>query len=747
MKTMKFLKSTVGTLYIIIVLSMALATIVESFKGTDYASTAIYGASWFSLLWALLAVAGLFYFFRSKVRVHYAVVLHVSFVVILAGAFMTHVASKQGMIHLRQGEVTNECYVNDPVRGALHAQLPFSLRLDKFTVVYHQGTDAAEDYQSQFTVIDGDKTLSGFVAMNKIFSYRSIRLYQASFDDDGKGATLAFNSDRYGIPVTYAGYALLFVSLVWMLFARRGAYRQVLSHPLLKKSVFTGCLFLGFATTAQAAPTVPKTVAEEFGKVNMLYNGRICPIETFALDFTKKLYGARSYDGLTAEQVLMGWMFWGDEWADEPFIKLKGGPLKSAMQLPDKVSLNTFFNPTMGGYILGPAVKEYYDGNHDKYHQQVADIDDKLQLLMDLRYGTLLKIFPLTTQGTTTWYAPADKLPVQTPREHALFIQHACSLLHDYADRGDEAKMQEVVTKLLRYQQQNGASSLPSAVSQKAEHVYNAIPFATLLFIVNLCMGFLSLGVLIRRISRQGNAGGGAEPARKWLFRFSAGVMSLSFAALTVCEALRWTISGTIPMANGYETMLFVAWLVMLISLVMCRRFRIMLMCGYLMSGFFLLVSHIGQMDPQITHLMPVLNSPLLSIHVSVIMISFALLSMTFICALVAFLVHFLGHQTTKPLQLLSLLFLYPAMAALGLGIFIGAIWANVSWGEYWSWDPKEVWALITFMVYAAALHPRSFRWFQHPLKYHVFMALAFLTILMTYFGVNYFLGGMHSYA
>ena len=172
-------------------------------------------------------------------------------------------------------------------------------------------------------------------------------------------------------------------------------------------------------------------------------------------------------------------------------------------------------------------------------------------------------------------------------------------------------------------------------------------------------------------------------------------------------------------------------------------RIRILMVFGFLLSGFFLLVSHINQMDPAIGQMMPVLNSPLLSIHVSVIMMSYALLSLTFICGLMGICLR--SHR--EELLVLSRLFLYPALAALGFGIFIGAIWANISWGEYWGWDPKEVWALITFMVYAAAAHTASIPALRRPMTYHVFMTLAFLTILMTYFGVNYVLGGMHSYA
>jgi ABC-type transport system involved in cytochrome c biogenesis permease subunit len=189
--------------------------------------------------------------------------------------------------------------------------------------------------------------------------------------------------------------------------------------------------------------------------------------------------------------------------------------------------------------------------------------------------------------------------------------------------------------------------------------------------------------------------------------------------------------------------MLFLAWSIMLMALIVNRWFSIMLTFGFLLSGFFLLVSHISQMDPQISHLMPVLNSPLLTIHVSVIMMSFAFLAFTFICGITAFII----RKQAEELKLLSQLFLFPALTTLGLGIFIGAIWANVSWGTYWSWDPKETWALITFMVYAVAVHEQSLQFLRKPQNYHLFMTLAFLTILMTYFGVNYFLGGMHSYA
>ena len=289
--------------------------------------------------------------------------------------------------------------------------------------------------------------------------------------------------------------------------------------------------------------------------------------------------------------------------------------------------------------------------------------------------------------------------------------------------------------KMKKYQQVSGGNSLPSSVQYRAERILNGFPFATILFMVNLTLGFIALLYTIYRITRQRSlkAFDIALPA----------LLGISFLALTFGLAMRWIVSGNVPMSNGYESMLTVAWFVMLISLVMQWRIRLVMVFGFLLSGFFLLVSHINQMDPAIGQMMPVLNSPLLCIHVSIIMMSYALLSLTFLCGVMGILLRSHGEE----LQALSRVFLYPALATMGFGIFIGAIWANVSWGNYWSWDSKETWALITFMIYAVVAHTQSLSLFRKPLAYHVYMTLAFLSIVMTYFGVNYFLTGMHSYA
>lgn len=736
-------------LYVSIIVIMAAATITEKYMGGDFVADTIYGSWWFAALWALLAVAGVAYILKRRVR-RASVLLHGSFVVILFGALLTHVSASQGTVRLRLGETT-DTYVVSTKDGDIRHTLPFKLRLKSFDIHYHDGTRAVADYVTRLTVTDGDKTTEALVSMNNIFSYKSVRLYQMSYDPDMRGSVLSVNRDPWGIPVTYCGYAMLFIAVVWMLIDPKGPYRRLLRSDIVKKGMMTIALLVGTAFMAHGATTLPKETADKFGRLYVLYNNRVCPLQTIAIDFTKKLCGSVSYGGYTAEQVLMGFVLWPDEWSREPLLKLKGGALRDRLQLPRYCTINTFFNDMMGGYIIGPYLNEYYNGYDDEFHRQVADIDARIQLVMDLRRGKLLKVFPYTVNGNTTWYAPTDIMPDSAvATADRLYMQNVFSLIYQEALAGNMASVGNIADKMLRYQHKNGGSSLPSGVQTQAERLYNAVPFATILFMLNLGMGFATLFVALWRLTsrRQKPLRGSRE------MRVAAAVMSLSLAALTLCVTLRWLIRGTVPMANGYETMLLMAWIIMAASLLLCRRFAIVLTFGFIMSGFFLLVSHISQMDPQITHIMPVLQSPLLSVHVSVIMMAFALLSLTFVCGLMALLLRAmrgsrapgLGAQLAA-LHALSQLFYYPAMAALAVGIFVGAVWANVSWGTYWSWDAKEVWALITFMVYAAAAHGTSLPLMRRPMPWHVFMVAAFATILMTYFGVNYFLGGMHSYA
>ena len=715
------LKRIIIILYATILLVMSAATFLERYQGTHIAASQIYGAWWFTVLWTLLTVSAILWIIKQKMRRPSLVILHGALVIILIGALLTHLFSQSGIIHLREGE-SADSFLAQRNNGTSIESIPFSVRLDSFQTAYHDGTTSVSDYISWLTIINKNDSFKAEVSMNNILSSKGVRLYQSGFDDDGHGSYLTISIDPWGITITYIGYAMLFFSLLWMLIDPKGTFRRLLYHPLLQKGMSTLLIFLISTISVQATNTLKREQADAFGQLFMDYNGRICQVQTYALDFCKKLYGKSHYGTYTAEQVLTGFIFYGDDWCNEPIIKVKSNAIKEKMALADKVSFNAFFREHT--YILGQFMKEYAQGSNDKLHQEAMELDDKLQLILNLRRGLTLKLFPFSSPfrpSSIIWYAPCSPLPEGMEEQRKQYIREIFGIINKDVREGHDTYVQEAFLKIKKYQRLFGTTSLPSPTRTSAERIYNSIPFATILFMVNLTMAFLSL--FAKQISR-------------W-------VLLISTLALTICIILRWIISDTVPMSNGYETMFIIAWFAECAGLIMSKRVPIMVTFGFLISGFALLVSHISQMNPAITHVMPVLNSPLLSIHVSIIILAYALLSMTFLCGITALL----RPRHAEYMKVLSQLFLYPALSALSIGIFTGAIWANISWGTYWSWDPKEVWALITLMVYAVAAHSQSLPSLRISKTYHIFIVVSFLTLLMTFFGVNYFLGGMHSYA
>lgn len=743
------MKHLLSVTYLLLLLAMAAATLLPV-TGVSSAN-AVYGSPWFVALWGVLALTALAVTVQGKWRgrslswwgVHSALLL------ILGGALLTHLTATRGQLHLRQG-VWTEAFVLQPKSDReppVTHPLPFRVRLDSFHVDYHPGTRAPQDYVSHLSVAVGGDTLQQTVSMNSILTLHRIRFYQTSYDDDGRGSLLTLNRDAWGIGLTYAGYLLLFASLIGLLFDPRGHYRRLLRHPLLRKGVMIIAL-MGTAANTRAA-TLPDSTMRQWEGLLINHNDRICPFPTYALEVTRKLCGSSTYHGRSALEVVTGCLLGGEEWDRMPLLRVNSRILTERMRLPEEVSLESLF---ANGYALAPYLEEYVRGNHDAFHRDVARLDEKVMLLLELRKQSALKMFPIrTAKGTLLWWAPTDRLPATVSKDEQAFVRGLFTLMGEELKRGNTSEVHRLTVKLRAYQQSRGAGSLPSPSTLKAERLYNALPWVSLLFMLNLTMGIVTLIISLRRLLRNGTE---AMPRwERWAQRISVGVLIAGFATLTFVMGLRWKVSGNIPLNNGYETMLAMAWTCQLIGLVIAKRFRIIITFAFLLSGFFLLVSHFSLMDPAISHRMPVLNSPLLSLHVSVIMIAYALLSLTFVCGMTALIVALISRNPSlrqermESLALLSRLFLTPAVTTLGIGIFVGAIWANVSWGQYWSWDPKETWALITWMVYATALHPGLVPTLNKPLHYHLFTLIAFATLLMTYFGVNYLLGGMHSYA
>ncbi len=678
------MKQLAYTLYLLMVLCLTSATFIEKYYGTQTVKRYIYDSEWFIAFWVIIVITAMCHFGLQKMHKNKAIfLLHFSFISILTGACVTHFTSKQGIIHLRTNQYTY-FFTNTDTRDSI--RLPFAMKLDTFAINYYPGTKAPSDYISYVSI--ANERMNGKVSMNNIFSYHNYRFYQTSFDENHKGSWLTVNYDPWGIPITYAGYLLLLFGMCWVILSPKGKFRKLLAHPLLKRMG----IFLAIAcciTTTTAQNTLSKKEADTYRSKQIIYNNRIAPLNTLARDVVMKLSGKSSYKNYTPEQVLIGWMFYPEKWEYEPMIRIKDKELQHLLHIKEYASLADFFTSTKEYRLQKYWNKLHQSGEESSLLKAITKADEKIAIISMLQQRTLIKSVP-----------------------------------------------KEGVKRLTNLQIQ-------------AELLYNQINFSAIVYRINLTTGLICFFLFI------------FFPSQSLLFkkiiRITCILLLLSFVFHTISICLRTYIAGRLPLSNGYETMQFIAWSAMLIALLLRKRFIVALIFGFLLSGFTLLVASLIQMNPQITPLMPVLSSPLLSLHVSLIMFSYTLFGFMFFNGLTALSLAASSQKLKKNsllfawkierLTLLSRIFLYPATFLLGAGIFIGAIWANISWGRYWSWDPKEVWALITFMIYSLAFHTQSLKKFKQPLFFHLFIVLAFSTLLMTYFGVNYFLGGMHSYA
>ena len=722
---------------------LAIATVIEKLYGTAFAASHIYGSWWFVGIWFVIAVSSLLFILQQKMYKRPMVfLLHVSFLVVLSGAFLTFSTSVQGKLHLREIKPENTFIDNNNNQH----RLPFDIILTDFEIDYYSGTQAPCDYVSKIKIIRNGQEIEGRISMNKVFESDGYRFYQFSYDKDMQGSTLLVKTDRYGLPVTYLGYALLLIAMIGYFFSPNTGFRKLLNHPALKRSAMTILLLLGIGTAAFSSP-IPKETAKKLGEIQMLYHDRVCPVQTFAKDFTLKLYGKPSYQSLSCEQVLAGWLFNPDEWENQPIIKVKNKTVQQLLGINDKyASFSDFF---IDGkiYKLQETLQRIHTGEEINGAKDIVAADEKIQLLFMLRMEALMKIFPQKEQGKLLWYCPADDLPSTMSEEEQLLVQGIFPLLKEYAQQNDWETLNLTLEKLNIYQKKSAGEMLLSSQKVKAERLYNMFDVVKPVAFASILIGILALVYCFRRENKK-------ETKGKFISNLLNALLLVGGIIIFLLICLRGYVSGRIPLGNGYETLQFLAVCIVLLGFLFRKRIFLSIPFGFMFSGLVLLVSTMGSSNPQITQLQPVLISPLLSIHVSLIMMSYTLFGFITFNAIASFLSVIIGkRKNIEPLNhrmlqlsVFSRILLYPAVFLLAVGIFVGAVWAEVSWGTYWSWDPKETWALITMLIYALPLHENSLSCFKRPFFLHGYCLVAFLSVLMTYFGVNYILGGMHSY-
>ena len=739
---MKHLKNLILVVATAIILILITATIVESSKGTTFVRQHIYSSAWFVVLWAALVVAAAVYIVlrKNKSNISTSVLMvHASFLVILLGAFTSWNMAESGTIHLRQNETTSTMKDEE----GKTKELGFEVSLKNFNVVNYPGTDAPMDYVTMLTA----NTQEIKVSMNNIGSFNGYRFIQSGYDSDMQGTTLGVYHDPWGIGITYTGYALLFISLIATMVSKktriRHLYRKALSLQGAKAWAVTALLAVSsFATSANAQEMVKidGDIADDFGKICVLYNSRITPINTVATSFVTKLCGKPTWDGLSSNQVFAGWIFDVPYWETVKMIEIKEKKAQELLGINGKWASFDDFWDNYNNYKLDAPLKKAYKDGDTKLQKQLRDADEKFNIIRMLYGGEMLKMFPYAgKQGHMQWFAPGQPLGnLKLDEKELVFIKKSMDYLAESIITGDKARAEEIAKKIYSYQHVRGKAVVPTKFRIYTETFYNKTNAQRL-----PVMLYLTLSLVLAIVSTLSLNNGKQKKTRL----VSSVLTWVMLIHTTLLLALRWFVSGHLPMSNGYETMQFMAWATLIVTLVMQKRFLPVKQFGPLLSSFALLVAMITDGNPQITQLMPVLQSPLLSVHVMVIMFSYALFGLTALIGLQGLIAHH-RKQEEKEQQLaaLSQFLLYPAVALIAIGIFIGAIWANVSWGRYWSWDSKETWALITMLIYSAPLHA-DIKWLRKAQHMHIYMLLAFLSVLMTYFGVNYFLSGMHSYA
>lgn len=748
---MKLLKRTAFSLLGILLLILTIATILGKIYGTDFVNEYIYSSVPFVILWGVTAITSLLYIIKSKLhRQPVIFLLHLSLLFILAGAFTTWIYGEQGTMRVRQGE--QQTSFTDS-KGISH-QLPFSITLNQFEIIYYKGTLAPMDFISHISVADKDchRQIQGKVSMNHIFSYQHYRFYQSGYSEDNEGSVFSVSHDPYGIGITYAGYTLLLLSTVFFFFSPQSRFRQLLKSPLLHRSLTVILLLFAFSLNSNflkanspSPKVLPREVAEHFGDLYILYNNRICPLQTFARDFTIKLYGSSSYKGLTPEEVLTGWLFYYDSWKNEPIIRIKSNEARKLLEIEGNYARLKDYISTINEYKLEKMMNHIRSGEQVTDKRGIEEADEKFNIINLVCTGAMMKIFPCRNIAgkTLEWYSQSDQLPQDMDNDKWVFIRKSMSYVNEMIVMKKYNDACLLLEKIKKYQQKECDGLLPADNKFKAEKIYNQFDYSKSVAMACICIGLICFIYYCHCMASQ------KRTSRKAIIILNI-LLWIVFTYLSAAICLRGYVSNHLPLSNGFETMQFMAWCTLLLTFLLQRKFAMLLPFGFLLCGLTLMVSMLGESNPQITQLMPVLQSPLLSIHVVVIMIAYSLLAFIMLNGVTAVILHQSQKECKEQierLQIISQIILYPAIFLLAIGIFIGAVWANVSWGRYWGWDPKEVWALITMLVYALALHPRSLPWFHRTMFFHVFCITAFITVLITYFGVNFLLGGMHSYA
>ncbi|MDR3177589.1 MAG: cytochrome c biogenesis protein CcsA [Campylobacteraceae bacterium] len=673
--------------------------------------------------------------------------------------------------------------------GSKEFALPFSITLNDFQLERYPGSNSPSSYASEITLNEGNFTMDYRVYMNNVLDYKGYRFFQASYDQDEGGSVLSVNKDPGKLP-TYIGYFLLILGLLLNIFNPKSRFRKLSSQINPAKTVslllcMTAILSLSslkaqdddINISSYMEPSDPfgdennaidkYTLASEAKEHAKLFgtilaqgmDGRIYPMDTISHEILNKIHRKDSYKGMDANEVLFNIINNPKAWQNEPIVRVSHPELKKLLDINGSyASFKDFFDKQTNEYKLQKiieAAERKKESERNQLDKDIIKADERVNILFSAFTMDLFRIVPKINDKNYQWHSVNSAL-YTFPEDEASNVRVLFGVYFESIDaavkNGNWTSADKMAEMIKKYQQAYSGDIIPTQTKIEAEILFNKIKVFDRIYIVYLLSGLILLiCIFIKMASGKFNI----RPIVKTLFAINL----LTFIAHTAGLALRWYIAEHAPWSNSYESMIYIAWAIALSGLFFARTSAISMSLAYIMAGVTLFTAHLSWMDPQITNLMPVLKSHWLTIHVSVITASYGFLGL---CALLGFFALILkiiqglsrsdAHKAEIEKNVTEAVKINEMSMILGLslltvGNFLGGIWANESWGRYWGWDPKETWALISILVYAAIVHFRFIPRLNNQFAFAIASVLAYFSIIMTYFGVNFYLSGMHSYA
>ena len=688
--------------------------------------------------------------------------------------------SKEALVFGQKGIVGDAKHVDfgdlhvDLTYGAEYIKLPFSIKLVKFDLERYPGSNSPASYASDVVLIDKEQNINEpfRIYMNHVLDHRGYRFFQSSYDQDERGTVLSVNNDPGTLP-TYIGYLMLAIGLFGSLFAK-GRFSRLMKVARdaseAQKVAAALLLVLGLVQTPELqAATNPliaevkkfdKAHADKFGKLMIQDSaGRMKPIDSLSTEIMHKMNRNSSILGLDANQIILGMMARPEPWRDIKLIKTSHKGVNKLLGVKEgekTAAFSQFFEypDEMAGYKLNSAVEEAIrkaPGKRDKFDKAVLKVDERVNVAYMVFSGALLRMWAVPGDDNNKWLDTMGALQTLKGEPAYLIRQLAVNYftaLDTGLATGNWSDADSALSAIDNYQRKIGEAVYPSQSKIDLEIWMNHANIFERLWPLYFLVGFTLLVLSFVKI---------IKPKFKLaIFSKASFVLLVLFLlAHTVGLAIRWYISGHAPWSNGYESMVYIAWATVLAGFIFSKRSPITLAATSILAGLILFVAHLNWMDPQVTNLVPVLQSYWLSIHVSMITASYGFLGLGALLGFITLILFILKNSSNerqislsiKELNAINEMSLMIGLAMLTVGNFLGGVWANESWGRYWGWDPKETWALVTILVYAVVIHLRFIKSLYTPFLYSVISLMAFTSVLMTYFGVNYYLAGMHSYA